>query len=150
MVKVLKSFDSAHSAVNWMSQNRIEDTSIETTGTLKSMGMGRILSGNYHVVLKNVLTQLPPDDAEGVNAQRPTLDPETASDDRWRDSKGTQERALAENELLGVIVEDAKRNAGLAKGDKDVVAGIMGPRVSKKSLVDIITKSVIEVLKSLK
>jgi hypothetical protein len=53
MIKVLKSFDSAHSAVSWMSQNRIEDTSIETTSTLKSMGMGRIPSGNYHVVLKS-------------------------------------------------------------------------------------------------
>jgi hypothetical protein len=53
MIKVLKSFDSAHSAVNWMTQNRIEDTSIETTGTLKSMGMGGIPSGNYHVVLKS-------------------------------------------------------------------------------------------------
>jgi hypothetical protein len=54
MVKVLKSFDSAHSAVNWMTQNRIEDTSIETTGTLKSMGIGSIPSGNYHVVIKNI------------------------------------------------------------------------------------------------
>jgi hypothetical protein len=53
MIKVLKSFDSAHSAVNWMTQNRIEDTSIETTGTLKSMGVGRIPYGNYHVVLKD-------------------------------------------------------------------------------------------------
>ncbi len=149
MVKVLKSFASAHEAVNWMTQNRIEDTSIETTGTLKSMGMGRIPSGNYHVVLKNVLTQLPPGDAADVNAQRPTLDPKDAPDNRWRDSKGTQARALAENELLDVIVRDAQ-SAGLAEGDTDVVARIMGPRVSKKSLVDIITKSVIEVLKSLK
>jgi len=53
MIKVLKSFNSAHSAVNWMAQNRIRDTSIETTGTLKSIGMGRIPSGNYHVVLRS-------------------------------------------------------------------------------------------------
>jgi hypothetical protein len=53
MVKVLKSFKSAHEAVNWMSQNRIEDASIEMTGTLKSMGMGPVPSGNYHIVLKN-------------------------------------------------------------------------------------------------
>jgi hypothetical protein len=53
MVKVLKSFKSAHEAVNWMSQNRIEDASIEMTGTLKSIGhSGSIPSGNYHVVLK--------------------------------------------------------------------------------------------------
>ena len=51
-VKVLKSFVSAHDAVNWVSQNRIDDTAIETTGTLKSMGMGPVPSGNYHVVLK--------------------------------------------------------------------------------------------------
>ena len=51
-IKVLKSFVSAHDAVNWVSQNRIEDTSIETTGTLKSVGMGPVPSGNYHVVLK--------------------------------------------------------------------------------------------------
>lgn len=50
--KVLKSFVSAHEAVNWLTQNRIEDTSIETTGTLKSMGLGPVPSGNYHVVLK--------------------------------------------------------------------------------------------------
>jgi len=50
--KVLKSFSSAHEAVNWLTQNRIEDTSIETTGTLKSTGMGQVPSGNYHVVLK--------------------------------------------------------------------------------------------------
>lgn len=49
--KVLKSFNSAHEAVNWMIQNRVKGTSIETTGTLKSMGMGQTPSGNYHVVL---------------------------------------------------------------------------------------------------
>jgi hypothetical protein len=56
MVKVLKSFDSAHSAVNWMTQNRIEDASIEMTGTLKSLGVVKVPSGNYHVVLKGRLT----------------------------------------------------------------------------------------------
>jgi hypothetical protein len=59
MVKVLKSFDSAHSAVNWLTQNRIEDTSIETTGTLKSMGVGKIPYGNYHVVLKSPVEGAP-------------------------------------------------------------------------------------------
>jgi hypothetical protein len=62
MIKVLKSFTSAHDAVNWMTQNRIEDTSIEMTGTLKSLGVVKIPSGNYHVVLKgrvspNVIAQ---------------------------------------------------------------------------------------------
>jgi len=54
-VKVLKSFSSAHEAVNWMTQKRIEGASIEVTGTLKSIGhSGAIPSGNYHVVLKDV------------------------------------------------------------------------------------------------
>jgi len=53
MIKVLKSFTSAYDAVNWMTQNRMDDTSIEMTGTLKSMGMGPVPSGNYHVVLKS-------------------------------------------------------------------------------------------------
>jgi len=53
MTKVLKSFNSVHSAVNWITQNRIRNTSIETTNTLKSIGIQKILSGNYHVVLKS-------------------------------------------------------------------------------------------------
>lgn len=51
-MKVLKSFVDAHSAVQWLSQNRIEGASIELTGTIKSMGFGVVPSGNYHVVLK--------------------------------------------------------------------------------------------------
>lgn len=51
MFKVLKSFNDAHSAVYWLSQNRIEGASIEMTGTLKSMGANSVPSGNYHVVL---------------------------------------------------------------------------------------------------
>jgi hypothetical protein len=53
MVKIIKSFDSAHSAVTWMTQNRIKNTFIETTNTLKSIGVGKFFSGNYHVVLKS-------------------------------------------------------------------------------------------------
>jgi len=64
-VKVLKSFVSAHEAVNWLTQNRIEDTSIETTGSLKSMGMGPVPSGNYHVVLKGRASQARDEIASG-------------------------------------------------------------------------------------
>jgi hypothetical protein len=50
MKKVLKSFSTAHEAVNWVSKNRLNGASIETTSTLKSFGYGRIPSGNYHVI----------------------------------------------------------------------------------------------------
>jgi hypothetical protein len=50
MKKILKSFVSAHDAVNWLTKNRVEGASIETTSTLKSVGYGRIPSGNYHVI----------------------------------------------------------------------------------------------------
>jgi len=54
MIKIIKSFKSAHDAVTWIKKSRIENTSIEVTGTLKSFGMSRVPSGNYHVVTKNV------------------------------------------------------------------------------------------------
>jgi len=47
---VLKSFPTAHAAVNWVSINRMDGVSIETTSTLKSFGYVRIPSGNYHVI----------------------------------------------------------------------------------------------------
>jgi hypothetical protein len=50
MKKVLKSFATAHEAVNWLSKNRLNSASIETTSTLKSFGYGRIPAGNYHVI----------------------------------------------------------------------------------------------------
>jgi len=54
-MKILKSFETAHQAVQWMNANKIEGTSIETTPVLKSIGYGNsnVSNGNYHVVLKS-------------------------------------------------------------------------------------------------
>jgi len=53
---ILKSFNSAHEAIHWLSVNPIEGASIETTPVLKSIGSreSKLSNGNYHVVLKNI------------------------------------------------------------------------------------------------
>jgi hypothetical protein len=53
-VRILKSFNSAHGAIRWMTFNRIEDTFIESTSTLKSLGYNGsdLFKGEYHIVLK--------------------------------------------------------------------------------------------------
>jgi hypothetical protein len=53
-MKILKSFNTAHEAVQWMNANHIEDTYIDTTPVLKSVGYrgSNLSNGNYHIVLK--------------------------------------------------------------------------------------------------
>jgi hypothetical protein len=53
IMKILKSFNTAHAAVQWMNANHIEDTYIDTTPVLKSVGYrgSNLSNGNYHVVL---------------------------------------------------------------------------------------------------
>jgi hypothetical protein len=53
-VRILKSFNSAHGAIRWMTFNRIENTFIESTSTLKSLGYNGsdLFKGEYHIVLK--------------------------------------------------------------------------------------------------
>jgi len=160
MIKVLKSFDSAHSAVSWMTQNRIEDTSIETTSTLKSMGMGRIPSGNYHVVLKGKANDLITGAGEPGTADKLDKLREASS----RGGKGDFESRVAGH--LGVSTPSEVGDSGSAASDtratrlRNVGERIVGqtgaPKnnqilnlsVSKDDLVSIITKSVINVLKS--
>jgi hypothetical protein len=52
---ILKSFNSAHEAIHWLSVNPIEGASIETTPVLKSIGSreSKLSNGNYHVVIKS-------------------------------------------------------------------------------------------------
>jgi len=58
MIKILKSFKSAHDAINWVNLNEFENVTIEPTINLKSAGrVGYIPSGNYHVVLKKFRTR---------------------------------------------------------------------------------------------
>lgn len=54
-MKILRSFNTAHEAVQWMNANRIEGTYVEMTPTLKSVGYrgSNLSNGNYHVVLKS-------------------------------------------------------------------------------------------------
>jgi len=58
---ILKSFTSAHEAVQWLSVTPIEGASIETTPVLKSIGSRepKLSNGNYHVVLKADTTEKP-------------------------------------------------------------------------------------------
>jgi hypothetical protein len=209
MVKVLKSFKSAHSAVNWMSQNRIEDTSIETTGTLKSLGhSGAVPSGNYHVVLKSEETtrpdpiptnEIPPSgsraegrvkDAEGelsgasypyqvAQGQGGTPAVEDAKGDlisimsRHGESLGLHPEEdnhikiahelaphLASGkpvtrELIGQTAASLRQTrqgtpAPASSAQAPMVQGTLFTSIPREDLVNIITKSVVEVLKSLK
>jgi hypothetical protein len=58
MIKILKSFQSAYDAINWVRRSEIENFIIESTSSLKSVGHnGYIPPGNYHVVLKKFRTR---------------------------------------------------------------------------------------------
>jgi hypothetical protein len=85
MKKVLKSFATAHEAVSWLSKNRLNGASIETTSTLKSFGYGRIPSGNYHVITLKSPSGAPSEDffnphdaaTEGYERARESIDTST-------------------------------------------------------------------------
>jgi hypothetical protein len=198
MVKVLKSFDSAHSAVNWMTQNRIEDASIEMTGTLKSLGVVKVPSGNYHVVLKAGFLADVKKDPENFNRRVQAVNPITAltaqidpgsamgemvgvrgpesvgmealfrnvlsrggqnafeSKDAWERWKADnpEDAATAEQTASDAFNTRARRLINVITGAKRI-ADAATPKndtamqsISREDLVTIITKSVMEVLKS--
>jgi hypothetical protein len=170
MVKVLKSFTSAHDAVNWMTRNRIEDASIEMTGTLKSLGVVKVPSGNYHVVLKgNPLEFIGNLFNRGNKANKVSKESRSLFDAR-RDDMRRADRIENSGKPINRRRSDLDEMEVLSKGDatgptlyhfpnttyKDrirnyVETGSFGmdkkTSISREDLVTIITKSVLEVLK---
>jgi hypothetical protein len=139
MVKVLKSFTSAHDSVNWMTQNRIENTSIEMTGTLKSLGVVKVPSGNYHVVLKGNPS------FQGQEAERAAGVLEIEK--RLKAKPGDRNLLDEMNRLTGGGAGEAA-DPSIGEGRKrDREMGIVMDSISHEDLVKIITKSVMDVLK---
>jgi hypothetical protein len=179
MIKVLKSFKSAHEAVDWISRNGIEDASIEMTGTLKSIGYsGPIPSGNYHVVLKTTLGKSGVNISELIAQVPQNLSPDFKNISRKEiiarkmGVKTPYERSqdaanavydAAEAEGIEPVdseIYDAEGAAYHSRGEKiDAITnallarerqaneGVVMDSISREDLVNIITKSVIEVLK---
>jgi hypothetical protein len=164
MKKVLKSFSTAHEAVNWVSKNRFEGASIETTSTLKSFGYGRIPSGNYHVIKSRA------DDASAyVQSNAPSMNSNFAptllreigtlgdSVDELEDSRGADElHDQAVDDNLSHLFEQTARQYGLDHTDPTVISRLKdlayeGYRRGRKSvyLENIVRETVKSVLKSM-
>jgi hypothetical protein len=152
MIKVLKSFDSAHSAVSWMTQNRIAGTSIETTGTLKSTGMGRIPSGNYHVVLKSDDQQVRGNtgitNQTLLEFQKDPVDvtkPEVIAGHPYED---LIRRTLSNLDYTEGADPLTAAKVLFQQGRKRTATDTATLSISHKDLVSVITKSVMNVLKN--
>jgi len=164
MKKVLKSFATAHEAVNWASKNRLNGASIETTSTLKSVGYGRVPAGNYHVVKSRA------DDASAyVQSKAPSMDSDFAptllgeigtlgdSVDELEGLRGADElHDQAVDDNLTQLFEQTAIQYGLDPTDPTVIARLQdlayeGYRRGRKSvyLENFVKETVKSVLKSM-